>query len=73
MLFGPKPGTIISIQPVDIHGTRMLDVVYKLDGETDARSARMGMEALYGEPHPGDRVRVHLLMNVVTRIDREAP
>jgi hypothetical protein len=33
----------------------------------------MGMEALYGEPHPGDRVRVHLLMNVVTRIDREGP
>ena len=73
MLFGPKLGTIISVQPVDIHGTRMLDIIYKLDGETDARSARMGVESLYGEPQPGDRVRVHLLMNVVTRIEREVP
>ena len=72
MLFGPKLGTIQSVQPVDIHGTRMLDIIYKLDGEADARAARLGMEALYGEPHPGERVRVHLLMNVVTRIDREA-
>jgi hypothetical protein len=73
MLFGPKPGTIVRVQPVDIHGTRMLDIVYKLDAETGARSARMGLEALYGEPYPGDRVLVHLLMDVVTRIDRAGP
>ncbi len=71
MLFGPKSGTIVTTRPVDIHGTQMLDVVYQLDGETEARSARLGLEALYGAPDPGDRVIVHLLMNVVTRIERE--
>lgn len=72
MLFGPRAGAIVMVQPVDIHGTRMLDIVYQLDGEASTRSARMGMEALYGLPRSGDRVVVHLLMNVVTRIEREA-
>jgi hypothetical protein len=69
MLFGAHPARIIAVQPVQIHGTRMLDVVYQLDGETTPRSARLGAEALPETLNVDDRVFVHLLMNVATRID----
>ena len=72
MLFGPRTGTIVHIQPIDIHGTHMVDVAYQLDGEQAVRSARLGMEALYGSARAGERVIVHILMNVVTRIERDA-
>lgn len=71
MLFGPRTGTIVAVQPIEIHGTRMFDVVYRLDGEGSTRSARLGMEAIPGAVQPGDRVVVHLLMNVATRIEPE--
>ena len=71
MLFGPRPGTIMAVQPVDIHGTRMFDVVYRLDGEGTPRSARLGVEAIPGAVQPGDQVVVHLLMNVATRIEQD--
>lgn len=71
MLFGPRGATVVATQPVNIHGTRMLDVVFKLDGETEPRSARLGYEALPARVEPGDRVLVHMLMNVATRIEQE--
>ena len=69
MLFGPQSGVVVATQPIDIHGTRMLDVVYRLDGEAQTRSARLGLEALPATLQPGDRVVVHHLMNVATRIE----
>ncbi len=69
MLFGPQGGVIVATQPVAIHGTQMLDVVFRLDGETEPRSARMGAESLPPGIKPGDRVLVHMLMNVATRIE----
>jgi hypothetical protein len=69
MLFGAHPALIVAVQPVQIHGTRMLDVVYQLEGETAPRSARLGAEALPDRLAAGDRVLVHLLMNVATRIE----
>lgn len=72
MLFGPHPATIVAVQPIDIHGTHMTDIVYRLDNETSTRAARLGMEAMETMPAPGVRVIVHLLMNVVTRIEQAA-
>ncbi|HSH82202.1 MAG TPA: hypothetical protein VLA19_27055 [Herpetosiphonaceae bacterium] len=69
MLFGPQGGVVVATQPVAIHGTHMLDVVFRLDGETETRSARMGAESLPPAIKPGDRVLVHMLMNVATRIE----
>ena len=69
MLFGPQAGVIVTVQPIDIHGTRMLDVVYRIDGEAQVRSARLGPEVLPNSLQPGDRVIVHMLMNVATGID----
>ena len=71
MLFGPRAGVVIAVAPIAIHGTRMVDLVYRLDGEASARSARLGLEAIPGAVKPGDRVIVHLLMNVVTRVEHE--
>ncbi len=73
MLFGSHAGAILAAQPVDIHGTRLLDVRYVLDTDPTPRSARLGLEAVSDALRPGDRVIIHLLMNVVTRIDRETP
>ena len=70
MLFGSHPAQIIAAQPIEIHGTRMLDVVYQLPGETTSRSARLGPESVPAAGlNAGDRVLVHLLMNVATRIE----
>lgn len=73
MFFGPQPGRILQVQMLDIHGTRLFDVVFQLDNEPTSRSARLGAEALYGIPEPGDRVVVHLLMQTVTKIERAEP
>ncbi|GAC1553344.1 MAG: hypothetical protein NVS2B7_29290 [Herpetosiphon sp.] len=71
MFIGAQPGQIVAIRPLDIHGTQLFDIVFQLDGQTTTASARLGAEALYGEPTVGDRVIVHLLMQTVTRIERE--
>lgn len=71
MLFGAHSARIVDLRPVAIHGTRMLDVVFQIDGEGSSRSARLGAEALPATLEVGDRVQVHLLMNVATRIESE--
>ena len=71
MLFGPHAAVVLAVQPVEIHGTRMLDIVYRLDGESEARRARLGLESVEAALNAGDRVIVHLLMNVATRIEPE--
>jgi hypothetical protein len=69
MLFGAHRGVIVAVQPFDIHGTRMFDIVYQLDGEPGQRSARLGAEAVPEALAVGDAVTVHLVMNVVTHIE----
>jgi hypothetical protein len=71
MFFGPQPATIVGVTTISIHGERLHDVAFQVDGEAAPRTARLGPEALYGVPEPGDRVRVRFLMETVTRIERE--
>lgn len=74
MFFGPQPATILGTQPLLIHGEQLYDVRFQVDGESQPRSARLGLETLYGVPQPGDRVRVRFVMETVTRIERaDAP
>jgi hypothetical protein len=52
---------------VDIHGTRLFDLLYRHDDSPGALlRARLGPEALYPQPGVGDKVRVSYLMGVVT-------
>ncbi|MBA3943019.1 MAG: hypothetical protein H0X37_00485 [Herpetosiphonaceae bacterium] len=71
MLMGPQPGQIVAIRPLDIHGTQLFDIVFRLDGEDGTHSARLGAEALYGLPKEGDRVVIHFIMQTVTQIERK--
>lgn len=69
-----QEGVVLSIGQVSIHGAEYVDVVI---GDTAAPndpggrlSARLGPEAIVGDPRPGDRVRVEGFLSTVTRIER---
>jgi hypothetical protein len=70
MFFGPQSATIVGAQPVVMHGEQLYDVHFQVDGESQARAARLGPETLYGVPKAGDRVSVRFVMETVTRIER---
>jgi hypothetical protein len=70
IISGTRDAVIESVRPVDIHGTIYYDLVYRHDGEAQARQARLGAESLYNGLAPGDAVRVSYLMNVATGIAR---
>ena len=70
-LSGKRDATLLVVRPVDIHGTRFYDLEYAHDdASTATRVARVGVESVYGDPRPGDKISVSYLMNVVTGITR---
>jgi hypothetical protein len=71
IMSGSKDAVIEQVQMVDIHGTRLFDLLYRHDDSPGALlRARLGPEALYAQPSVGDRVRVSYLMGVVTGMAR---
>lgn len=69
-----QEGVLVVAMPVRIHGDTYWDVVI---GDPEAPAdpdrqlrARLGPEAIEGDPRPGDRVRVEGFMRMVTRITR---
>jgi hypothetical protein len=69
IMSGTKEATLRQVRLIDIHGTRFYDIEYTHDEAPDLiRSARIGIESAYDDPHPGDAVVVSYLMNVVTTI-----
>ncbi|HUL72701.1 MAG TPA: hypothetical protein VLT86_06340 [Vicinamibacterales bacterium] len=73
MLKGTRPAVIKRIQPVSIHGQISLDVFWvdPDDPEEEIRHARVGDESVPRGLDAGDRVTMHYLMGMVTRITRE--
>ncbi|NJN18170.1 MAG: hypothetical protein HC822_18840 [Oscillochloris sp.] len=69
IMSGTRDAQIEALQKIDIHGTLMYDVQYRHDGESQSRRARLGAESLPANLRPGNRVRVHYLMNVATAIE----
>ena len=71
IMSGSKDAVIDQVQLIDIHGTRLYDLIYHHD-ETPAshQRTRLGLEALYPNAAVGDRVRVSYLMGVATAIMR---
>lgn len=67
---GTREAILHELQAVSIHGTILYDLVYAHIGEGQLRRARLGAESVYGEPRPGDTVRVTYLMNVATQVER---
>ncbi len=73
MLRGIQIGVLTKLQPVSIHGQVSYDVHYvKADDEAEvAHVARVGAEDVDAGLHPGDRVKLHVLLNQVTKVERE--
>jgi hypothetical protein len=72
MLKGTRPAVIQRVQPVSIHGQVSLDVFFvdPEDPEEELRHARVGHESVPRDLSVGDRVTLHYLMGVVTRITK---
>jgi len=70
-MLGAQKGTLLAVQQVDIHGARFWDIAYHLDaapGET--RQGRIGLESAYDAPAPGDKVTLHQVLGVLTKIEK---
>lgn len=72
MLRGTRNGVVTRIQPISIHGQISLDVFWvdPEDPESEIRHARVGDESAPHDLSPGDRITLHYLMGMVTRIER---
>jgi hypothetical protein len=74
VLKGTKPGLVKKVQPVSIHGQLSLDVYFVDPDEPDGQVslARIGPEATPRNLEAGDRVTLHYLLGVVTKIEKGA-
>jgi len=72
MLKGTRNAVIQRIQPISIHGQVSLDVFWMdpEDPEQELRHARVGDEAVPKNMAAGDKVTLHYLMGMVTKIER---
>lgn len=73
MLRGVQVGVLTRLQPVSIHGQVFYDVHYVREDDEGhvPQVARVGGEDVDQGLHPGDRVRLHILLNQVTRVERD--
>lgn len=72
IMSGKQAATLHQVRLVDIHGTRFYDLEYTHDQVPDQlRAARIGLESVYADPRPGNRVLIGYLMNVVTSVERQ--
>ena len=72
MLKGTRTAVIHRIQPISIHGQVSLDVWWTdpEDPEQELRHSRVGDEAVPRNMTAGDKVTLHYLMGMVTKIER---
>lgn len=72
MLKGTRQGIVSRIQPISIHGQISLDVFWTDpdDPESEIRHSRVGEESVPAGLSAGDRVTMHYLLGMVTRITR---
>lgn len=61
---------VSEMRPLEIHGSRYLDVVYCLadDPTRTTHVCRMGPEAIDGQPQPGQTCRAQFVMRQLTRL-----
>jgi hypothetical protein len=72
MLKGTRQAVIHRIQPISIHGQLSLDVFWQdpEDPEQELRHARVGNEGVPKDLQAGDRVTLHYVMGMVTKITK---
>jgi hypothetical protein len=70
-MFGKQPGTIVNFQLVDIHGARFWDISYALDSAPQrVLVSRIGIESVYDDPQIADKVKLHLVMGQLTKVEK---
>jgi hypothetical protein len=70
-MIGKQPGTIAHLQLVDIHGARFYDLSYALDAAPNrVLTSRIGTESVYENPQIGDKVKLHLVMGQLTKVEK---
>jgi hypothetical protein len=72
MLKGTREAVVHRIQPLSIHGQVSLDIFWQdpEDPEQEIRHARVGDDAVPRDMQPGDRVTLHYVMGMVTKITK---
>ncbi len=72
MLKGTRQAVVQRIQPISIHGQISLDVFWidPEDPEQELRHARVGDESVPRGMDAGDKVTLHYLMGMVTKITK---
>ena len=72
MLTGSRDGLLQQIKPISIHGQISYDVCYTEAGDPEGQmaTARVGPESMDRNLKPGDRIRLHFVLNAVTAITR---
>jgi hypothetical protein len=69
-LNGTRRAQLAGLQMVDIHGTKLVELTFRLDGETELRRARIGTESVSGPLAVGETIGVTFVMGVVTAAQR---
>jgi hypothetical protein len=67
-----RDGTVVRVQPVDIHGDRYVDLIVRFDGEPEPRGGRISALECPPGLAPGGRVRVRFVMGVMTAVSPAA-
>ena len=65
-----RAGAVQASRMVDIHGDRWLDLLVTFDGDTEARTLRIGAGDCPADLAAGDRVTVRFVMGVATAVRR---
>lgn len=74
MLAGMREGILRDLRPYNLHGEIYYDLRYAFADEPGGplHGARLPHDALYANPRPGDRVRLHFLMNMLVKVEGAA-
>ncbi len=69
---GRRRGVIQQVTPFQFHGENHLQIVFRYDDDEEgsARQVRLVPSEAYDGIAPGDRVYVHSVMNMVTRLEK---
>ena len=71
LLPATRGATVKQVVPYSVHGQPHYQIFYAPAGEEDRTfSARLGNESVYQGVAAGDQVVLHILMNLVTRIEK---
>ena len=71
MVHGMREGVLLGLQPYSLHGETYYEVRYAFADERGrpVHGARLPHDALFPDPKPGDRVRLHFVMNMLVRVE----